>query len=316
MTREKQFSPERVMGIIRTHPALPLHHAEVRSPKALRSSRSPRSPRKAPKADVASALEHSQKDEIFTASAIEESLKDWDEHIETSAEAEHTGSGLSKKQAEELFCLVMPLADRNLYVALKQERFAGGSNMTIVKHLFSQLVRATDHIHSKGIIHADIKTLNILRTNSHWKLVDLDAACRVGIDFVGSKSSSAYVPPEAVYVAKEGDLACILSEANKDVYEVTDFPDLLMAHPSFDIWSLGCILYQLCNAEVRPLFSAGQDDNLSDDPLEEDSLWTLAEWTDAVKDKKLARVPDPTARNLISQMLLKVGVPACAYMHM
>ena len=30
-----------------------------------------------------------------------------------------------QKQAERLFCIVMPQADRNMFVALKQERFAG-----------------------------------------------------------------------------------------------------------------------------------------------------------------------------------------------
>jgi hypothetical protein len=27
--------------------------------------------------------------------------------------------------AEKMFCIVMPLAERNMFVALKQERFAG-----------------------------------------------------------------------------------------------------------------------------------------------------------------------------------------------
>ena len=29
---------------------------------------------------------------------------------------------------------------------------------------------------------------------------------------------------------------------------------LLVAQPSFDVWSLGCILYQMCSPDVRPLF--------------------------------------------------------------
>lgn len=48
--------------------------------------------------------------------------------------------------------------------------------------------------------------------------------------------------------------------------------DLVVASPAIDVWSLGCILYQLCNAEVRPLLQGGQDDNLSTEDSEEDSL--------------------------------------------
>ena len=38
----------------------------------------------------------------------------------------------------------------------------------------------------------------------------------------------------------------------------------LIAHPSFDVWSLGCILYQMCTPDVRPLFASGQYDHLYD----------------------------------------------------
>ena len=48
---------------------------------------------------------------------------------------------LSKEEAESFYALVMPMADRNLFVAIKQERFAG-VDMHQVKLLLSYL-----HIH-------------------------------------------------------------------------------------------------------------------------------------------------------------------------
>jgi hypothetical protein len=226
-TRESQFRSECVVGIIRTHPTI--RGKAVRSPGPMR--------------DTARTPSEDEDGFNIDCNGILDILEGYPDHVTTRADSTHTGGGLSKKQAEELFCLVMPLADRNLYVALKQERFAGGHNMHIIKHVFKQLVRAVDHMHGKGVIHADIKSLNILRTDSHWKLVDLDAACRVGIDFVGSKSSSAYVPPEAVYTARESDLACVLSQPNmKMILENVKYRapvELLVADKSFDIWSLG-----------------------------------------------------------------------------
>ena len=41
-------------------------------------------------------------------------------------------------------------------------------------------------MHSKGVIHADIKPLNIVRVGGEFKLIDLDATCRIGIDPVVS----------------------------------------------------------------------------------------------------------------------------------
>ena len=67
---------------------------------------------------------------------------------------------------------------------------------------------------------------------------------------------------------------------------------LLTAHSSFDVWSLGCILYQMCNVDVLPLLQGNQDDNLTDDVSKEDNLFALAEWGDGLKERKLARVVD------------------------
>ena len=81
--------------------------------------------------------------------------------------------------------------------------------------------------------------------------------------------------------------------------------DLLTAHPSFDVWSLGCILYQMCTADVKPLFQGGQDDNLVGVRKGVDNLFSLAEWSPELKAEKLADVPDKLARNLLSQLLHK-----------
>ena len=61
----------------------------------------------------------------------------------------------------------------------------------------------------------------------------------------------------------------------------------------------------MVNAEVRPLLQGGQDDNLTTDTMEEDNLFALAEWGEETKERKLHRVGDPLARNLLAQMLHK-----------
>ena len=68
--------------------------------------------------------------------------------------------------------------------------------MAQVAHVFDQVVRAVGHMHTQGYLHADIKTLNLVRTDSQWRLIDLDAACRIGLDPVGFKvrAPSPYPP--------------------------------------------------------------------------------------------------------------------------
>ena len=77
-------------------------------------------------------------------------------------EADATTGMLTKIQAQKLFLLVMPLADRNLYTSLKQERWAG-RDMDEVRHVFRQLVNCVAHMHSKGMLHGDVKPSNIVR---------------------------------------------------------------------------------------------------------------------------------------------------------
>jgi hypothetical protein len=49
------------------------------------------------------------------------------------------------------------------------------------------------------LLHADIKPLNIIRTSTRWKLIDLDAACVIGKDVVGAKSSRLVHVSACVY---------------------------------------------------------------------------------------------------------------------
>lgn len=213
-------------------------------------------------------------------------------------------SKLTKSVAEKMFCVSMPLADRNLWVCLKQERWTGTANAAKVRLIFAQLVHCVAHIHSRGVLHGDIKTLNIVRIGSDYRLIDFDAACIIGKDSIGSKYSTAYVPPEAIYADANNAIAFVKSETNRTVKNIPEY-SLLMSHPSFDIWSLGCILYQMCSEDIKPLFQAGQDDNLSVSINDEDSLYALHEWSDAYKGSKLSKVLDMRARNLLSQMLSK-----------
>lgn len=73
---------------------------------------------------------------------------------------------------------------------------------------------------------------------------------------------------------------------------------LLPASPSYDMWSVGVMFFELCAGE--PLFLADEGEN-----IDEDALVTLHLWTAEFKRKKLSKVSDPHARHLLSQLLQK-----------
>ena len=196
----------------------------------------------------------------------------------------------------------MPLAEKNMWTALKQERWAG-SDLEKIRHNIQYILMCVKHMHDKNILHADIKPLNLVRFGTDWLLIDLDASCILGKHTVGLKSTSSIVPPEFIYVDDIKNTVMLRSEDNIKSHGDPNITTPLQSHPSFDVWSLGCLLYHMVNEDVVPLFQGNRDDNLSSDKDENDSLWQLAAWSDETKEKKLNKVHDRKARNLLSQML-------------
>jgi serine/threonine protein kinase len=74
--------------------------------------------------------------------------------------------------------------------------------------------------------------------------------------------------------------------------------DLVSAHPAHDAFSLGVVLFQLCSDE--PLFISNKFDN-----IDQEELNNLYDCSDAWKEKKLMKVGDILARNMIAQLLAK-----------
>lgn len=74
------------------------------------------------------------------------------------------------------------------------------------------LVDGLCHLHSKGIIHTDIKSDNILLSNKRGYIIDLGKACRVNEAPKPKKYKTQYshVAPEVLngrrYYSKESDI--------------------------------------------------------------------------------------------------------------
>mmetsp|Transcript_67699 Transcript_67699/g.151611 ORF Transcript_67699/g.151611 Transcript_67699/m.151611 type:complete len:473 (-) Transcript_67699:127-1545(-) len=98
------------------------------------------------------------------------------------------------------------------------------------RHFFKQIVRAVHYVHSKKIVHRDLKLENILLdSQNRCKIVDFGLS-----DYVSSKErtvtdagTEAYLAPE-VYNGNSGD---------SDPYKI-------------DVWSLGVILYALSHGRL------------------------------------------------------------------
>jgi serine/threonine protein kinase len=256
-------------------------------------------------------------------------------------------------------------------------------------------LKCVKHIHDKGIIHGDINPSNLIEINGDLKIIDFDSSCYIYNNDVNSTNdcyvlnnnkpySSTYLPPEAVYIDKNVNIATIkigtnlnkiksntsispstsnndcnsnilteniVNNSNISIYnsnKVNNYCDidaniieddeddefgfsddviqdisknnnkynnnyqqnldcsLLQACPSFDIWSIGCIMYQLCNINGRSLFDGGITNHLNEyNDNSCDNLFMLCNWKDDLKKSKLNHIQDTKARSLLNLILHK-----------
>ena len=126
-------------------------------------------------------------------------------------------------------CLVMEYADRgDLANRIKQQKEKGKYfNEKDIWKVFIQLVRGLKSLHDMGILHRDIKCSNIfLFSDGVAKLGDLNVCKILSNDILGHTQAGtpAYAAPE-VWMEKPYGLKS-------------------------DIWSLGCVLYEMVTLHV------------------------------------------------------------------
>ena len=120
------------------------------------------------------------------------------------------------------------------------------------------------------------------------RIIDFDNSMPFGAVATG-KASTAYCPPEhceKVIVAGTG----LSSGSIKAHFD---------SNPAQDMWALGALLYLLCTGVS--LFFCDMEDNVAD----ADDLLALSVGDDKFRDRKLLKITDKLARNLVSLMLTK-----------
>ena len=140
-----------------------------------------------------------------------------------------------------------------------------------------------------------------MRLEGSLRLIDLDSCVSyVDIQYGVAKTDSGYIPPELLYMID--GVAGIRRYSINDNMEVVwdrELYDLVVAHPSQDMWSLGAILYYMCTGKT--LFWTDSAEN-----IDAENLIDLYHWRSEYKSNKVSKVSDVMARNLVSQLLSKL----------
>ena len=128
---------------------------------------------------------------------------------------------------------VFELLSISLYDAIRENEY-NGLPLMMIRNIATQILKSLKFLSEHSIIHCDLKPENILlkeRLNSEIKLIDLGSSCFCSDNMYAYIQSRFYRAPEIILGIP---FTC-----------------------EIDIWSLGCILFEL--HEGVPLF-AGKDE--------------------------------------------------------
>jgi eukaryotic-like serine/threonine-protein kinase len=116
-----------------------------------------------------------------------------------------------------------------------------------IKDLALALLDTLDHLHARGLVHADVKPGNLVRVGDRWKLCDLGAAS----------------PPSAAPAGiRSGDPAEAERDRDPPWSGTPEFmaPEVFDGDigPAADLWSLGLMIHE-CATGRSPFRVAGKD---------------------------------------------------------
>lgn len=144
-----------------------------------------------------------------------------------------------KVDSEDILYVILEKGDTDLASLLK--KYSNNREITpaMIKHYWTEMLHAVAIIHKRGIIHKDIKPANFLLVAGRLKLIDFGIASSVQSD-----KTSVYIDNQM------GTFNFMSPESIQDL-NGPQFDNMGNRKPcikiSFksDVWSLGCILYQL-----------------------------------------------------------------------
>ncbi|PWN42558.1 hypothetical protein IE81DRAFT_323315 [Ceraceosorus guamensis] len=155
------------------------------------------------------------------------------------------------KSSSSALKILIEVGDRDFSTVLKQ----GPLPPTEIARYWVQMLEAVQFIHVQaGLVHTDLKPANFLVVGDRLKLIDFGIAQKIPIGTVHISRSNIigtpnYMAPETIFAHEQRGVSLASEDRAKRTYKA--------GKPS-DVWSLGCILYQMVYG--RPPFDAIRSD--------------------------------------------------------
>jgi len=132
-------------------------------------------------------------------------------------------------EPKTFFCIVMEYCPEGDLKMKIEDEYASFTEEWI-RTLFAQLLQAVQYLHSKNVIHRDLKSQNVfLAHDGRVRLGDF-GLCRHTARTAAQKSAS-------------------MTHAGTDCYMAPEMLSSSKYGKPADVWSLGCVLYEMCTGQ-------------------------------------------------------------------
>lgn len=142
--------------------------------------------------------------------------------------------------AKETLSVLMEMGETDLNRILTQrlnsENAAFDVNFT--RHIWKEMVECVLAVHQQDVVHSDLKPANFLMVQGRLKLIDFGIANAIEDDTINVHRDQQIGTPN--YMAPEA-----LLDTNAESGKPSSAGKLMKLGKPSDIWSLGCILYQM-----------------------------------------------------------------------
>ncbi|RHY44927.1 hypothetical protein DYB34_011141, partial [Aphanomyces astaci] len=183
--------------------------------------------------------------------------------------------------------LVMPAADRSLEDVFLKER----PNDNQIRSMLHQVAEALAHLHDHGVVHGDLKKLNVLQM--FYKLQNDDEFAAIATHWQRTTASDTL--DDVWAKVQPRDQFCV-----KTFHEsASTLPfQPVVASPALDVWAFGVLMYQMYSGVELVPTDINQD-------VDDSGIARAATWTDADLSKRLQnKVSNALARDLMAKLLV------------
>eukprot|EP01042_Synura_sphagnicola_P036346 gene36346-biopygen3088 len=140
----------------------------------------------------------------FDSRYVLDCLRSYDGDSQDAENVAFRKDAILKGYEEYPYCVVMEAGTMSLKHLIDKQNIAG-QDWDAIRNLTKQVAKAVQHVHDRGIIHGDIKALNILQVSHTLKLIDFDGSSSFkNSEYDGLKYSSACLPPEMFWKGADG----------------------------------------------------------------------------------------------------------------